>query len=177
LPTENDSLVARVQSSYRKLSEVAADLNKVSDSLGQMIADLDSALKKLNLGLTVWVQFRGNDDTETLDYWSDELGYVKSGGKWGVALRTVQGNYNHPDRDFTETWLFNDGPRQLRLASIPYIPQLLEKLSEHAANTTKQISEKLETTQELINAVKEAAAEPKSESLVRERPTGGGQKR
>ncbi|HMC29246.1 MAG TPA: hypothetical protein VKL99_00320 [Candidatus Angelobacter sp.] len=173
MPSENESLVARVQSSYRKLTEVAADLNKVSDSLGQMIADLDSALKKLNLGLTVWVEVHGDEDHQTLNYWSEDLGYAKSGGKWGVALRRVEGNYSYPDQESEEVWLFNDGPRQLRLASIPYVPQLLEKLSERAVQATKQIAETLETTQEVINAVKEAAAQPKREPLSPRPITGG----
>jgi hypothetical protein len=173
MPSDSDSLVARAQSSYRKLTEAAIDLNHVSDSLGQMVGDLDLALKKLNLGLTVWIQVSGSDDSETYDYWSEQLGYAKINGKWGISLRTVKGNYQHPDRDFIETWLFNDGPRQLRLESIPYIPQLLEQLSEHAVRTTKQIAEKLESTRELITAVKDAASEPSRRPALRARPTGG----
>ena len=59
MPTEQESLSAKVQSSYQQLSKVAADLNAVSDELGTCIADLDAALKKLNLGVTKWVQIRG----------------------------------------------------------------------------------------------------------------------
>jgi hypothetical protein len=171
MPPENDSLVARVQSSYRKLSDVAIELNSVSDTLGKMIADLDATLKKLNLGLTVWVQIRGSDDQQTHNHWSEELGYAKINGKWGIALRTVEGNYNYPDQDSIETWLFNDAPRQIRLSSIAYIPELLEKLSE-------QIVEKLETTLELVNAIKEAADEPKAllPPRMRTRPTVGEKK-
>jgi superfamily II DNA/RNA helicase len=173
MPSGNDSLVARVQSSYRKLSEVASELNTVSDSLGNIIADLDLALKKLNLGITVWVKLRGDDDPETYDHWREEIGYAKIGGKWGVALQTVTGNYQHPDRDYVEKWLFNDAPRQLRLSSLVYIPELLEKLSEHAANATKQIAEKLQTTHELVNAIKEAAADSRNSAqpTIRLRPT------
>lgn len=178
MPPENDSLVARVQSSYRKLSDVALELNSVSDTLGKMIADLDATLKKLNLGLTVWVQIRGNDDPQTHDHWGEELGYAKINGKWGIALRTVEGNYNYPDQESVETWLFNDAPRQIRLSSIAYVPELLEKLSDHGAKTTKQIVEKLETTLELVNAIKEAAGEPKAllPPRMRTRPTAGEKK-
>ena len=90
-----------------------------------------------------------------------------------MALRRVEGNYSYPDQESEEVWLFNDGPRQLRLASIPYVPQLLEKLSERAVQATKQIAETLETTQEVINAVKEAAAQPKREPLSPRPITGG----
>lgn len=176
MPPENDPLVARVQSSYKKLTDVAAELNSVSDSLGQLIADLDLALKKLNLGLTVWVRIRGGTDEESHDHWREELGYAKSGGKWGISLRTVEGNYACPDRDNVEAWLFNDAPRHLRLQSIEYIPELLEKLSEHGVRTTQQIVEKLETTHLLVDAVKKAAAEPMSMPDLRARPIPARQK-
>jgi hypothetical protein len=178
MPAENDSLVVRVQSSYRKLADVATELNSVSDTLGQMIADLDAALKRLSLGLTVWVPFRSWLDEESYQHYSEDIGYAKVGGKWGIALRTVEGNMSNPDRDSIEIWLFNDSPRQMRLDSIAYIPTLLEKLSEHAVKTTKEIVEKLEATKDLVNAVKEAAAEPQNTlpSKMRTRPITGGQK-
>jgi hypothetical protein len=176
MPSENDSVIARVQSSYKQLAEVAADLNTVSDSLGQMIGDLDSALKKLNLGITVWVRVHGNVDEVSMNYWSEDIGYAKCGGKWGIALRKVDGNYNNPDLAEIESWLFNDGPRKLRLDSIEFIPELLETLNEHAVNTIKQVIEKLKATEELVKAVKEAAAEPKPQPPLPTRQITGGKK-
>jgi hypothetical protein len=155
--TENSSPVERVQSSYRKLFEVASALNKVSDALGQMIAELDLALKKLNLGITIWVQLKGNVDQETLDYSTEDLGYAKVRGKWGIALRTFSQNYHYPEDAEREEWPFNDAPRQLRLSAIEKIPELLEKLSEQAAQTTEEICCKVAETEELVTAVKTAA--------------------
>jgi hypothetical protein len=136
------------------------------------------ALKKLNVGITVWVQVRGNENEETLDHWSEQIGYAKVAGKWGIALRTVTGNYQYPDQDSVEEWSFNEAPRQMRLSAIGRIPELFEQLSEHAASTTQKIVEKLLETQDLVSAIKKAAAEPTatSQSPIRRRPITGGQK-
>ena len=133
MPTERESLSAKVQSSFQQLSKVAADLNAVSDELGKCVADLDAALKKLNLGVTTWIEVRRREDAQTGDYSADYLGYAKIAGKWGIALSRAAGNLNYgPDDGPEEEWAFNEGPRELRLASIEKIPELLNKLSDAA---------------------------------------------
>ena len=52
---DQPTLGQRVFSSFAQLSTVAADLNAVSDDLGDPVADIDAALKKLNIGISVWV--------------------------------------------------------------------------------------------------------------------------
>jgi hypothetical protein len=156
MSSNDGSLAERVQSSYLQLSAVASDLNTVSDELGKSIAEIDAALKKLSLGISVWVEITRWEGDE-LDYYTQDIGYAKVGGKWGVALRTVSGNHNYPDRDDVEQWLFNDGPRKLRLAAIEKLPELLKKLSEEAVETTKKIKDRLAEAQEVAAAVKHAA--------------------
>jgi prefoldin subunit 5 len=166
MDSNGDSLIERVQASYRQLSAFASDLNAVSDELGKSITDLDSTLKKLNLGISVWVDIRSGEDPQSLDYWSEDIGYAKIGGRWGIALRTVKGNPNWPDDDIEE-WLFNEAPRLLRLSAIGKIAELLEKLSEKAAETTKKIKEKLGEAQKVAAAVKQAAELPKRVPIPR----------
>ena len=158
MPSNEGSLSERVASSFRQLSAVASDLNSVSDELGKPIAELDVALKKLNLGVEVWVQLRGGDDMpDDPSYWSEDIGYAKVSGKWGISLRTVFGNYNWPDQETVENWLFNDAPRSMRLLGIGKIPELLEKLSSEAAETTNKIKGKLAEAHQVAAVVKEAA--------------------
>lgn len=170
MSSQGESLSAKVQSAYQQLSAVASELNAVSDELGKSISDLDASLKKLNLGVEQWVEVRGNDDPQTGDHWEEELGYAKVNGKWGIALRTVEGNYNWPDQDHFETWLFNEGPRELRLSAIGFIPELLAKLSEEATSMAKKVKAKLAEAQEVAKAVKQAS-EPKRPPQPK--PTGG----
>lgn len=157
MTSDQDSLATKVQSSYQRLSVVASDLNKVSDELGKSVAELDAALKKLNLGITAWIDIHSNDDPQTATHWSEELGYAKVAGKWGIALRTISGDYNWPDQDDVEIWLFNDAPRALRLSAIGLIPALLEELSVQAVDNTEKIKAKLADAQEVAKVVRASA--------------------
>ncbi|HEY4903441.1 MAG TPA: hypothetical protein VIH89_08220 [Candidatus Sulfotelmatobacter sp.] len=171
-------LSTKVEHSFRKLSAVASDLNFSSDELGKSVSELDAALKKLNLGISAWVTFRGNSDPNEGWYWNEELGYDKVGGTWGMALRTIKGS-GDPEHDLVETWLFNDGPRSLRLSAIDAIPKLLEELSTNATETAKKIRLKLSEVQEVAAVVKKAAEEPLKRIIARgpEVPATGGNKK
>jgi len=158
MPDEKAPLLERVASYYTQLSTVAADLNAVSDELGKSIAEIDAALKKLNLGISTWVTIHGDDSSPYDDsFWNRDIGYAKVSSKWGISLRTVNGQYSDPDRAETEEWLFNDAPRSLRLEAIDKIPELLEQLSKEAVKTTKNIRARLSEAQAVAEAVKNAA--------------------
>jgi len=172
MPTERESLSAKVQSSYQQLSKVAADLNAVSDELGKSIAELDAALKKLNLGVTTWIQVQLVRDPQTADFEGDYLGYAKVGGKWGIALRKTSGNYNYAPDEPPEEWPFNEGPRELRLEAIEKIPELLNKLSEAATKMAANVRDRLGEAQQVAEAIKLVANDPKS-SRAASKQTGG----
>jgi len=158
MPTTGDSLSERVQAAYLQLSAVASDLNFVSDELGKSVTELDSALKKLNLGVSVWKPMYSNDGLpEDTWYTHEDIGYAKIDGKWGVSLRTVAGDHNYPDRDTIEEWLFNDAPRSLRLSAIGHIPELLDALTQRADETAKSVRGELTTAQAVAAAIKKAA--------------------
>ena len=151
----------RIQTSYKQLSLAANNLNAASDELGKAISLLDAALKKLNLGISAWVQLSGNENGDY--WWSRDLGYTKIGDKWGVALRKAKGNYQDPDNDSDELWLFNEAPRWMRTEAVGKIPDLLEALLKVAENTTKKIREKTAQAYELAVAMSKVAEEAQSE--------------
>ena len=148
------TLVQRVQSSYHQLSAVATVLNSVSDQLSKPVNEIDALLKKLNLGIVAWVTLR--EGAELPEHWSEELGYAKIGGKWGIAIRTVVGDYNYPDQDDIDEWLFNDAPRALRLSAVERLPELLDTLTRVAEDATAKIREKVGAVRTLADAVIEA---------------------
>jgi hypothetical protein len=175
MPTKGDSLAEKVQASYLQLSAVASDLNTVSDELGKSVTEIDAALKKLNLGISVWVTV-SDWAGEELDYYIEQVGYAKVDGKWGIALRTISGNHNYPDRDEVEQWLFSDAPRKLRLASIETLPEVLKNLSDEAVKTTEKIKSRLAEVKEVAAAVKEAARAPARNAFA-ERMREGAEKK
>jgi hypothetical protein len=164
MSSTGDSLAERVQASFLQLSAVASDLNAVSDQLGKSIAEIDDALKKLNLGVSVWVTIEGSEEGPY--YWTEDLGYSKIDGKWGIALRSLKGDYAE-DQERIEAWLFNDAPRPLRLSAITKLPELLKKLSEEAVETTKKIKTSLKEAQQVVVALKTAVLEPTPKEPVK----------
>ncbi len=176
MPSVEESLSSKVQTSFLQLVTAAADLNAVSDELGKSVAELDAALKQLNLGVTVWVQVEGNTDASDDSYWSHNLGYAKIDGKWGIALSQVVGNWNDPDGADVESWLFNEAPRRFRLAAIGHIPELLQNLSQEANKMAEKVKGKLAEAKEVAGAVKEVAALGATRQRLPLRPVKGDKK-
>ena len=87
---------------------------------------LDSALKKLDLGIIAWERIRGGED-KSGNYWSEDVGYAKINGKWGIAIRERSGNTNVGTEEIDE-WLLNDVLCSLRISAIDQMPGLLNKL-------------------------------------------------
>jgi hypothetical protein len=86
MSSKGDSLADRVQASYLQLSAVASDLNSISDELGNSVAEIDAALKRLNLGIEVWVQITFSRDDE-FGYYCDEMPRLMVGGGLRSSLR------------------------------------------------------------------------------------------
>lgn len=149
------TLVQRVSSSFTQLAQAASSLNSVSDELGKSVAQIDFSLKNLNLGITVWVKIRDweGGEEEDHEWWSEEVGYAKIGGKWGISIKRAEGTHHDPERDRVEQWLFNDAPRAMRLIAIDKIPELLDQMSNQAVVAAQKIKEKLADVQAVADAV------------------------
>jgi hypothetical protein len=151
-------LPQRVASSFSQLKAAAQELNSISDELGKPITEIDAALKKLNIGVAVWVPIRKEDGAPQESwYWREDIGYCKIGANWGISLRKISGDRDYPGDEQEEPWLFNDAPRILRIAAIEKIPELLERLSTEAVKTTEKIRARLSEAQSVAEAVKDAA--------------------
>lgn len=143
----------RVQNSIQQLPAAAASLNAATDQLGKSVGDLDGVLRKYSLGVPTWVPFSSSPNSWFPRYHHDDIGYAKVGGKWGVAIRTVDGDEVSDSSDDVEQWLFNDAPRLLRLRAIEKIPELLEALLKSAEEMTKKLTEKAEEVGALTAAI------------------------
>lgn len=160
----SDSKIEKIQTHFQVLSSVASTLNNASDELTKAVSMLDEALKKLNIGLTVWVTFRSRAVVEP-EYDDDQIGYCKVNGKWGIALRRIWGDPVQDHYGDEGAWLFNDAPRDMRLHSVDKIPELIEALGKEASDTAQKINEKTREVSELASAIERIASEPKPKSL------------
>jgi hypothetical protein len=144
-----------VSSAFHELTSIASVLNKVSDALGKAVSDIDEGLKKLNLGISVWVRIHydpaGPDDPS---YYVEELGYAKIDGKWCTALRTITGSEITEEGDAISTYAFNEAPRALRLKAIDKLPALLKALTNESSRVTKELKGKLASAQAVAAVIK-----------------------
>jgi len=154
--SSENPLIERAATYFTQLSSAAKDLNKASDDLGLAINAIDAALQKLNLGVPTWVKIHNSDDPYS-GYWSRDIGYSRVGKKWGIALCTREGDYNFPEDEAREEWLFNDAPRWLRVEGITKIPDLLEALVKKTKETTDKIKGKTAEAKNLASAIMLAA--------------------
>jgi hypothetical protein len=158
----SNSVASDVQASFRELSKTASQLNFVSDALGKYIAEIESGLKTLNLGVTSWVTINKWPTNDDLVMHHQELGYAKLSKEWCIALRT----YN--DADWSdewvdyEVWAFNDGPRQLRINAIDKLSALLQKLNSDATKVSNSVAEKLPQASTAANQIRAIVGETKT---------------
>jgi hypothetical protein len=148
----------RAENSFKQLASAAQALSSASDDLSKVIRHFDASLKKLALGITVWIEVSGTaDDTQ---YWRNELGYAKIDGKWGIALREVTGYHLDPDDSSIEEWIYNEAPRAMRAEAVGKIPDLLEKMLQQTEETTKDLRSKIEEAAELAYVVANLVPSP-----------------
>ena len=128
----------KIQTFYPRLVQAAGELNSASDQLAKPIATWEAILKKLNLGISAWVELSGSDEG---DYWWDRgIGYAKVKDTWGIAIRTRSGTGSgDPNEEEEQTWPFNEAPRWMRIEAVGKLPDLLEALLKQAEDTTKKI--------------------------------------
>jgi hypothetical protein len=144
----------KIKQAAQKLPEAAATLNQATDQLGRAITELDNVLKKFSLGVPTWVPFAKWQSEYIGHHWEEEIGYAKVNGKWGIAIRTVKGNYARPEEeDDVETWQFNEAPRLLRVSAIERVPELLEELLKNATKMTEDLTTKASEVDAFTGAI------------------------
>jgi hypothetical protein len=159
--------ITKIQTHFQTLSSEAKSLNAASDELTRVVGVLDDALRKLNVGITVWIEVSAWREEvpvymtdELVRHGSSEIGYCKVNGKWGIALRRLEGDDVSGETDIDGPWLFPDSPRELRLSGVDKIPEVIEKLGQEAAKTAKKIQRKTKDVQDLADAIVQIAKEP-----------------
>lgn len=163
----------------KELSELAPDLHKASDELQIVVAAIDAHLKKLNLGVSAWIDCSVHQDNDGT-YWSRGLGYTRLKGNWGLSIRHVMGVTAQPVRkgntktnsikrtslqQSEEVWPFAEAPRYMRIETIGKIPELLEALVNNVRGTTRSLQKKTIEAAEFV-AVINQASESNSEPVV-----------
>lgn len=138
--------------SFTQLSSFADSLNKASDEFSKVVGGLNKALQRLNVGLEVWVTYtKWNGDDGS--YGSEQIGYTKLAGNWGIAIRAFEGFQISQGDDLLGEWAFNDAPREMRLKAVEKLPELVDALGKEAKLMTEKIHKKLADTKAFAAAI------------------------
>jgi len=151
------SLTERVQTSYKQLFLAATNLNVASDELSRAISSLETAIRKLNLGVSAWTRITGGSNDESGYWWSRDIGYTQIGYDWGIALRSSSGNDQHGDDDNENIWPFVKAPRWMQDEAASKIPDLLDKLTAQAEETRKKLKSRAAQTLQLAAVIDEVS--------------------
>jgi hypothetical protein len=140
---------------FGDLTSAASDLNQASDDLTNIVNTFDAALLPLNIGIAVWVEVsRTHNESAPLLFETEELGYAKTEGSWGLTIRRLTGNVNNPeDSKVRDVWSFNDAPRKVRLRAVELLPELIDELTKSAQRTAERLKKKLAQTREYTASI------------------------
>jgi len=154
MPTSKDTPVRNA--SFEALTETSQKVNEASKRLSAAVDKMNDALKKLNLGIPVWLNFStgGPDDMRGIVE-TEQLGYARVKGKWGVCIRLIVEGLG-PEDDITE-WHFDNAPRDMRIRASAFFGKLLEDLNNESMLQAKIMEERAKNIDELTNCVIEIA--------------------
>jgi hypothetical protein len=154
MPASKDTPV-RQTASFEALTETSRKVNEASKRLSASVEKMNDALKRLNLGIPVWLTFSTGGPADGHIVETEELGYAKVKGKWGICLRLIVEGLS-PEDDVTE-WHFDSAPRDMRITSAPFFGKLLEHLNHESLLQAKLMEERAKDIDELTASVIEIA--------------------
>jgi hypothetical protein len=138
--------LSSVASDLKALTTASKTLNELTDKLTEQVAQIESVVNTLNLGLrvSVIVSSYGDDNEPWINY-KKRLSYSKNDGKWGFEVEEFEDDDNDPGRYRNHaSWAFKDAPRSLRLEVVHKIPELIKAMVQECERVADEINEKLD---------------------------------
>ena len=139
-----------------RLTKAAAQLNKESDALNATLRSVETQIVESQVGLEVWMEKclssqeeerRGGENGWTSQF----LGFARVDDDWCLAIKTrryetgfFQGDTSAPYQDQSAVGKpvrLDQSARQLRIAALTQLPDLLEAIAEEAAASAEIINE------------------------------------
>ncbi len=135
----------------KRLGALSKTLNEASDVISKQIAGIESALNALRLGVWAWVEVERErvvdefEDSETKEKSHCELtrvlqlGYTRHRGNWALV---VMDHFEELDPDEAETVPLREAKRDIKLAAVEKIPELLKAIEDKARKVTEDAARK-----------------------------------
>lgn len=145
----------KLTAALSKLSSAAAQLNQESEALNEILRSVESQIVESQVGLEVWLngciasqdgEGRGGTRTWTSQF----IGFARVDDDWCLAVKTVryesgffEGDTSAPYQDQSAVGKpsrLDQSSRQLRIAALSQLPELLEAIAEEAVRSANVIS-------------------------------------
>lgn len=160
----------RKSASLDVLTETSKKINTATKRLTAAVEQFNEALKRLNLGVPVWIEVCGRSPDDHIVE-TQELGYAKVKGKWGVCIRfTVEGLGPDPEE---KEWHFEDAPREMRVNASGSFNKLLIALNEVSLKTAQIMEKHATDVEEMSFSIVEAANNAIGRATLQSRVTEG----
>ncbi|MDP9179709.1 MAG: hypothetical protein M3O61_18705 [Gemmatimonadota bacterium] len=141
----------------KRLVSLSQNLNEASDALSQQIAQVESALNELKLGIWAWVELY-REAVDVGGYRVDQVesvGYGKHKGRWCLLFSTDIPDLGDPVH--TSVVPLREAPRADRIAAVDKLPKLVEALEAKAVETTELAMAKAKEVARFAQELKETA--------------------
>jgi hypothetical protein len=148
---------------FSKLEKLSKKINEASDELTKALTTINEKLNSLKLGIETHVpeslkaEIGADDEVGYKRETTWHLGYGKSDdGKWGILAwgfeeRIPSGPDGYQVAEMLAEYkhLLLSRPRDLRVAAIEQIPQLIQQLEKESEEFTKAVNKAKELANEL----------------------------
>ena len=136
---------------WAELQSLGGDLNKASDEYNKIIEEFEEKLRKLNLGVSVWVP----TDFEYAPAFHWYLGYTRDESQWGIYLTPGPEKLtNQLVYDSERGYRLTAAPRKLRLLVSPHFIDLLWELRNEITKLLPQVEEAKKIASDLLGQLK-----------------------
>lgn len=151
MPSEDQSVSERTAAALIQLKPVAKEVSAAAEELGKPVTVVDRTLKGMNIAFAAWVTYKSGGDE--YEFWHWDVGYSRINARWGIGLRVVSGNPNHPEDADIEEWHFNESPLYLRHHAIEKLPELLEALAKTGMTVARKLTGAVASATAIAEAV------------------------
>jgi hypothetical protein len=147
--------LSTVESDLKALTTASKTLNNLTDQLTDQVAQIESVINALNLGLRVSVIVRSySDDNQPWMSNNVRLSYDKNDGRWGFEVEEFDDDERDPEHHANyRSWAFKDAPRSLRLEVVHKIPELIRAMVKEAEATAAKVTLKLDDAKAIASSL------------------------
>lgn len=152
---------AKLNAQLQQLTKASEKVNELTDELNRHVSDIEANVNRLTLGISVDVVVSTSSDEEGFRTQEIIIAYGKVGNRWGIFIKKEVEDLRFPDPDNIDidVWPFHEAPRDLRLKSVGYIPNLLDALIKKSEEIQSQIQDAVAFTSDLATNIVKASAQ------------------